>query len=310
MENFDVNKLQSLCNDVDHYILCTQEYEKRVAWLPDYMKWVNTYLATQVLDKLDVTLPEGGAFRHLGVGSGEGVVEYQLLSRILNKHPSIHNTVIDPSSKQVDLYKKLIKEKAPALDGVRYDWRLQTLGEYQQSSEESGDNTKFHFISALYCLYYEPDMDAALEFLYSRLEPGGVLLVGMETDSCDMIKIEQHFQFAQDDMNQFFCTRDICAYYEKQRIPYLVCNQPDDQRDFDITDCFDDASDEGALVLDFLSNVLHFRQTVPPSLLKEFRDYLKKLATLRDGKVFLYYDSAYILALKNKVPNISGDAGL
>ena len=110
-----------------------------------------------------------------------GAVEYQLLSRILTKHPRIHNTVVEPSQTQVDMYKNLIEGKVPELDGVRYDWRLETLGEFQCRSDKSGDKTKFHFISALYCLYYEPDVDAALEYLYSRLEPGGVLLVGMET---------------------------------------------------------------------------------------------------------------------------------
>ncbi|XP_022101559.1 histamine N-methyltransferase-like isoform X2 [Acanthaster planci] len=305
MENFDARQLQSLCNDVEHYILCTQQYEKRVAWLPDYMKWVNRYLAHQVLDKLDVTLLEGESLRLLGVGSGEGAVEYQLLSHILTKHPSIHNTVVEPSQTQVDMYKDLIKAKAAELDGVKYDWHLQTLGEYQHHSEMSWDKTKFHFISALYCLYYEPDLDGALAYLYSRLEPGGILLVGMETENCDMIKIEKQFQFAQDEVNPLFCTEHVCTFFKKHNIPYVICNQPDDQRDFDITDCFDDTSDEGSLVLDFLSNVLHFRQSVPPAVLKEFRDYLKSLVTVRDGKVFLFYDSAYILGIKNKVPAVS-----
>ncbi|XP_038078813.1 histamine N-methyltransferase B-like isoform X2 [Patiria miniata] len=300
----DNKPLETISFYDDHYLECQRAFEKASPWTPDLNKWIHTHLGSRVLEKLDSTLPEGGQLKLLGIGSGEGEVEYNLITRLLSKYPTIHNTVVDPSQTQLDLYKDLIKEKAPELDGVQYDWHAKTLAQYRHSSEESGDRTKFHFISALFCLYYEADLYSSLEYLLSRLEPGGVLLAAMETDRCDVMKIEERFQFGADsDDVPLYCFTDMTAHFEKRGVPFAVLNQPDDQRDFDVTAIFDESSREGALLLDFISSVANFRQVAPPGLLADFLSYVRSLATLREGRVLLFYDTDYVLASKPKFKN-------
>nr|WAS27816.1 putative histidine methyltransferase-like protein [Patiria miniata] len=303
-DNSQSASLVSLCNDYEHYLRCIAQFDKGVSgWLADYKIWVKDDLGTRILEKLDVAVPKGGQLRILGVGSGEGEVECNLISRVLTTYRSIHNTVVDPSVTQLDLYNARVKDiqQQSALRGVDFDWHAETLAQYRLSSEQSGDQTKFHLISALFCLYYEPDMDSMLDYLYSRLEPGGVLLVALESEKCDVIKIEERFRFAQDDLNPLFSSRDLRDYFSGHSIPHAVCGQLNEHHDFDITAAFDDSSEEGALLLDFLSNVLNFRESVSSSVLEEFKAYLRSLATGRDGKEFLYYDSEHIIAWKPRM---------
>ena len=125
-------------------------------------------------------------------------------------------------------------------------------------------------------------------------------IYGLFADNCDLMKIEEHFQFAQDELNPYICSRNVSDFCRKNDIPFVVYSHPSDQREFEITTCFDNESQEGSLLLDFLSNVLNFREVVAPPVFEEFRDYLKNLATFRDGKAFLYYDCEYILMSKIK----------
>ena len=96
-----------------------------------------------------------------------------MLEKLTVQFPRIYNRVVDPSEELLAKYKELALSKADQLRGVTWDWRQQTLEEY----EKAGDLTKFHFISAVHSLYYVDDLEGSLLYLYDRLLPDGMLLV-------------------------------------------------------------------------------------------------------------------------------------
>ena len=96
-----------------------------------------------------------------------------MLTKLLQRYPRINNRVVEPAEDQIVQYKALAQSRAHELRGVSFDWRQQTIQQY----EEAGDATKFHFISAIHSIYYVDDVDSSLMYLYDRLEPGGIMLV-------------------------------------------------------------------------------------------------------------------------------------
>ena len=74
-------------------------------------------------------------------------------------------------------YKNLISSSGTELQGVDYHWYPQLLEDFKKEREQSGDETKFNFISAVDSLYYVDDIGKWLDYLYSLLDEGGVLMV-------------------------------------------------------------------------------------------------------------------------------------
>ena len=95
-----------------------------------------------------------------------------MLLKLLQRFPRINYRVLDPSPVFLNHFKERVKSKASELKGVTFDWRQQTIEQY----EKTGDSTKFHFISAIHSMYYFENVDGSMMHLYDRLEPGGIFL--------------------------------------------------------------------------------------------------------------------------------------
>ena len=101
-------------------------------------------------------------------------MEFPFLTALLKNYPIITNRVVEPDEDQITKYKALVQTKGHELQGVKFDWRQQTLEQYRDTD---GVGTKFHFISTIHSMYHVEDVDSSLMYLYDLLEPGGKLLV-------------------------------------------------------------------------------------------------------------------------------------
>ncbi|XP_078593204.1 histamine N-methyltransferase-like [Branchiostoma floridae x Branchiostoma japonicum] len=120
----------------------------------------------------DSLLCEPGAeLRVLGIGSGSREADSFMLKKLLQRHSSVYNRVVEPSEELIEEYKALAREDA-SLGAVNFDWRQQTAEEYFQTK----DDTKFHLIHASHVLYYVEDPDATLRNMWEQLEDGGYML--------------------------------------------------------------------------------------------------------------------------------------
>ncbi len=111
--------------------------------------------------------------RH-SISNISGELESEMLPMLLRGYPRINNRVLEPAEDQMMKYKAMAQSKRHELQGVKFDWRQQTLEQYRDTD---GDGTKFHFISSIDSLYYVGDLDSSLMYLYDLLEPGGKLIV-------------------------------------------------------------------------------------------------------------------------------------
>ena len=96
-----------------------------------------------------------------------------MIEKLLLRFPRINNRVVEPLQEMMVKYKALAQSKSHQLQDVSFDWRLQTLEQY----EKTGDLARFHFISAVHSVYYLSDLESSLAYLYDRLEPGGVMVI-------------------------------------------------------------------------------------------------------------------------------------
>ena len=104
-------------------------------------------------------------------------MECHVLRELLQKFPRISNHVVEPSAEFVGKYKTHVSANREEHQGIDYHWYPQRLQDFKEDREKKGDETKFHFISAIHCLYFFDDLGKWLDYLYSLLDEGGVLMV-------------------------------------------------------------------------------------------------------------------------------------
>ena len=71
--------------------------------------------------------------------------------------------------------------------------------------------------------------------------------------------------------NNYINSGDIRRSLDRHGIPYEHYRQP---TSINITKCFDEASEDGSLLLDFLVQVKSFNETAPVDLKRQVLDYL------------------------------------
>ncbi|XP_038075167.1 histamine N-methyltransferase-like [Patiria miniata] len=255
----DTKSLQSLLSDPSHYAKAFKVFCARSAKFRVYSDWVDGVFSEAVVGKLQATMDGREELRVLGVGSGSGEMDCAMLEKLKRRFPRINNRVVEPSRELLGKYKSLAQSKAHELQGVECDFRQQTLEQY----EKAGDATKFHFISAVHCMYHLDDYDSSLEYLYNCLIPGGAILVIHMSENTGLSRYRKRFPCLQPSDHNYSTSADIRSSLDRRGIPFTQHPYP---VRLDITKCFDQASEEGGLLLDFLTFHVNFRETAPEDL--------------------------------------------
>ncbi|XP_022080184.1 carnosine N-methyltransferase 2-like [Acanthaster planci] len=138
-------RLRSLSHHPDDYAKSFSAYMAVSDKFDSYATWGDNVFGKAVTSKITVMLGEQEELRILGIGSGSGELDVKMLTKLLLRFPLINNRVVEPAGFMIAKYKALVESKAHELQGVRCDWRQQTM---QQYAKEAGDSTKFHFIHA------------------------------------------------------------------------------------------------------------------------------------------------------------------
>ncbi|KAF5902377.1 histamine N-methyltransferase-like, partial [Clarias magur] len=118
----------------------------------------------------------------MGVGSGSGEIDLEILKVLHEKHPEakIENEVVDPSSAMLNKYRESIS-KMPSLDYVTFRWNKMTAVEFENEWKKRNSDKKMHFINMIQMLYYVEDPEATLSFYRNLLNKDGKILVIVNT---------------------------------------------------------------------------------------------------------------------------------
>ncbi|XP_055006041.1 histamine N-methyltransferase-like isoform X1 [Boleophthalmus pectinirostris] len=202
----------------------------------------------------------------IGVGSGAGKIDLEMISQLRLKHPGVlvDNEVVEPSSQQLHNYKVMVNQK-PDLDYIKFTWNKMTASEFEEQWRQNNITKKADFIHMVQVLYYVKDPGATINFFQSLLDKNGKLLILLVSGDSGWGKLWETFrsQLCNTEISQCVTTADIKSLLDARRVPYKSYEL---QSHMDITECFTDGDETGELMLDFLTEVLHFSKTASPEL--------------------------------------------
>ncbi|XP_042192142.1 histamine N-methyltransferase [Callorhinchus milii] len=226
------------------------------------------FLLTTILNQGSSTL------NVLGIGSGSGKIDLQMLYNIQSKHPglSIHNEVVEPSPDQMSSYKALVTEKSQELKDISFTWNQMTSEEYEKQVKQRNECKKFDFIHMIQMLYYVANVAATIKFFRSLLDTNGKLLIIMNSRKGGWNSLKKTFKSRLPGYDQLLFIPNLL---DEMRVKYQCYEF---FGDLDITECFMEGNENGELLLEFLTDVKDFSKTVIILelfilQLKAFRDY-------------------------------------
>ncbi|KAM9709581.1 histamine N-methyltransferase-like [Menidia menidia] len=203
----------------------------------------------------------------IGVGSGAGEIDLEMLSELRQKHPgvTVDNEVVEPSSQQLHNYKVLVSQKKADLDYIKFTWNKMTASEFEEQWKVKQTTKKADFVHMIQMLYYVKDPGATINFFHSLLNKNGKLLIILVSEESGWGKLWRTYrsQLCNTEISQCVTTGDIKSLLDSRGVSYQSYELPSQM---DITECFTEGDEKGELLLDFLTEVLDFSKTAPPEL--------------------------------------------
>lgn len=211
----------------------------------------------------------------MGVGSGSGEIDLEIIKVLHEKHPKakVDNEVVEPSKEMLHKYKTLIS-KTPGLDYVTSRWNIMTAKEFEKEWKMRNTDKKMHLINLIQMLYYVEDPGATVSFYRSLLHKDGKALVILLAGECSWAKLGSAFddQLWDDKINQNLTSNDLKIFLDSEKIPYRNYKL---KSLLDITECFTPGNEKGERILDLLTEVVEFSKSAPPELKEAVLEFLK-----------------------------------
>ena len=232
-------------------------------------------------------------FRVLGVGSGDGYPDLEILQAIAkslrsshdeNQKPSIHACIVEPSSSLIEEFKEAVSplpEGLATLADVSFEWRETTFQDYIGRSLPSESN-RYHMAHFICSLYYL-DSEEALKNCFKQLVTGGAMfcLVAGENSYFAKVSIAKQGRLKCLSESNFYTGKDLVAIAERNNWKHKELAKV--YYEIDISSCFDETSRIGGSLLDFLTHRINFRETAGPELYNEMIDFINE-ASISDNK--------------------------
>nr|XP_054771834.1 histamine N-methyltransferase A-like [Lytechinus pictus] len=265
-----MENVKSIRCDPDHYTKAFKIVTDKCNMYEFLGNWVQSEFPSLVLDKLAGSFSAETPINMLGVGSGSGETDSKLAASIKTRFRSVRNVVVEPAEKMLDIYRALIDGNKSDFEGIEFDLRQLGIDEFR--AQEGDHPAKYHFISTIQSLYYAADFEDTIRYLYDCLEEGGIMLIIIVSDTCGSWRLWNRVPLImQTSTGSFFCASDVRQCLSSQGIHFEENHQG---FNLDITSCFEEGSEEGALLLDFITEIIDFRGSVSPDFLKEVMEYM------------------------------------
>ncbi|XP_023280623.1 histamine N-methyltransferase A-like isoform X1 [Seriola lalandi dorsalis] len=222
----------------------------------------------------------------LGVGSGGGELDVQMLSVLQSTFPALPITadIVEGSSQLSDNFKALVS-KTTNLQKITFAWHVMNSEDYEKQVKAKGDVKKFDFIHMIQMIYYVNNLAETIKFYHSLLKNNGRLMIIIETakGGWDTLWKTYKKELCIDAITEYRSSAEVLACLKSQGLKYeehIIHNT------FDITECFDTSSATGERLLNFMTARDHFYQSFTPEIRAGMLDLLRnKCSTEKDGRV-------------------------
>nr|XP_005997745.1 PREDICTED: histamine N-methyltransferase A-like [Latimeria chalumnae] len=215
-----------------------------------------------------------------------GEVDLKILKQLQALYPGIPiiYEVLEPNVEHISQFKATVP-RTPNLQNVTFVWNQLTAEEYEKKMKENKECKKFDFIHMIHVLYYVNNFALTMKYFTSCLEKTGKLMIVILEATSGYCKFWHKYGGHLGLSDSYISSKQIVETLEEQGIPYQ-CTELENE--LDITDCSEE-TENGKLLLEFLTHVYRFSETVAPALKAEIIEYLHRsdCTTERAGKYIL-----------------------
>ncbi|KAM6955431.1 histamine N-methyltransferase A-like [Lycodopsis pacificus] len=222
----------------------------------------------------------------LGVGSGGGEVDVEILTLLQSTFPAVPITtvIVEGSTQLTDNFKALVA-KTPNLQKIPFAWHLMSSENYETQVKAKGDMKKFDFIQMVQMIYYVDNLADTITFYQSLLKNNGRLMIIVEeaNSGWDILWKTYKKELAVDAITDYPSSAEVLACLKSLGLKYEEHATPNT---FDITECFNPSSQTGKSLLNFLTAKSNFYESFTPEIRAGILDLLRnKCSTEKDGRV-------------------------
>ena len=234
-------------------------------------------------------------FRVLGVGSGTGEMDLEILNVAAQSWHEISPNdksdflcrVVEPNREELEDFKssvEVIPSHLANLANLKFEWHQETFQQYVDKQDH--ELTKFEVVHFLQSLYYCGDIEDALVHSYEKiLGERGVIICTLLGEDSYLAKFARKFH----DIGKFqipgvkyHCGQDVVAVAKKHNFPF---KQYSKECYLDVTEVFNDTSEQGSDLLDFITLSINFRSTASFQEVGEVVSFVEKISSVQqDGK--------------------------
>ncbi|XP_068187886.1 histamine N-methyltransferase-like isoform X1 [Antennarius striatus] len=253
--------LKSLFSDGDRFQKSYQLLMERCNRLQRMQHFFNNLLP----DIMSSTINGKSQINVIGIGSGSGELDLDMLSALHLKNPNmmVDYEVVEPVAQQISKYKELVSQ-TPGFDYIKWNWNIMTVQEFEKDWKEKERTKKFDFIHMFDMLYHVKDRGSTVSFVQGLLNKNGKLLISLQLADNGWAKLEKTYgdRFIPAEVS-YVVIEVIKQYLDSKGVSYQSYLLPSE---IDITECFTEGNEEGELMIDYLTQVLNFKKSAPPEL--------------------------------------------
>ncbi|XP_006816457.1 histamine N-methyltransferase-like [Saccoglossus kowalevskii] len=145
--------------------------------------------------------------------------------------------------------------------------------------------------------YHFKDVETTVVDLYNRLVKGGMLFSKMIDGGWEKfsVKVGEHFT----DTKLHFIGTHFIEDVIKLRFPNARYETKKREYTVDMVDSFDEESQAGAYLIDFITLVYKFRETCKPEIKKKLLEYLVECCRKEGDKILLSTDERDLVIFKD-----------
>ncbi|XP_002738772.1 histamine N-methyltransferase-like [Saccoglossus kowalevskii] len=282
-------EIKSLIYYPIHYHV-TYDVVKKNGFNVDGERWAND--AKKTFARLDLDPSE--EMNAITLGCGNGKVDESIINTLLEKYSKIRYTAVDPLPDELGKFEKMAKDNEKKWQNVKFDFQATTVEEYLEKEK----NKTFGLIVISQSAYHFNDIEGTLAQLYNdNLVKGGMFFIKMVAGGWEKVflKIGEYYC----DPKFHFLGSETVKNMLKRRIPDIKLEVVGRDNLVDVTECFDEKSQDGGYMLECLTQVHDFRNFCKPEIKKAFMEYFRDECCNKDGdKFFLRAGEADLIAFK------------
>ncbi|XP_077392854.1 histamine N-methyltransferase A-like isoform X2 [Festucalex cinctus] len=218
----------------------------------------------------------------LGVGSGGGELDVQMLSMLQSICPTIPISadVVEGSTELVANFKALLA-KTDNLEKIPFTWHVMLSEDYRKQVKNV---KKYDFIHMIQMIYYVDNLTETIKFYHSCLNKNGSLMITIVKtgDGWDLLWKTFSREMCNESIPVNRSSGDVLASLKTLGLQYEEHSIPNT---FDITECFNPNSETGQRLLGFMTATDDFAQSFTPQIRADILNLLRsKCSTEKEGK--------------------------